>query len=215
MLLFDCDGTVVDSETLAYKAFRSVSLAMLGLSITQEMWSQHFLGHSRNTCLEVLSHWCKGLPEDFAVTLARTLRTSLENELVEVAGIRAALEAISIPKAIVSNASLAHVGFVLTKTELSHHFHHVCSSGSQGLAPKPAPDIYLHAISTLGVQGTQCIVVEDSLPGVVAAKAAGLKTIAFASQVTAAELENVGADFVISSMVELPCLIQRWTNSAV
>ncbi|ONH51590.1 Haloacid dehalogenase superfamily, subfamily IA, variant 2 with 3rd motif like haloacid dehalogenase/haloacid dehalogenase superfamily, subfamily IA, variant 3 with third motif having DD or ED [Pseudomonas cedrina] len=204
-IFFDCDGTLVDSESLAYRTFQAIAAQHLGLYVSLDIWCEQLLGHSRSHCLEFLEQWYgDSLPVEFAQLLARTLRTALETELQPIACAVDALRDIPYPKYIVSNASQAHVDFVLGKAGIDHCFSRVFSADQGKHAPKPKPDVYLNAMGTLRLSPIECVVVEDSVPGVLSAKAAGLFTIGLSAQSSYALLNGAGANIVVQSMNELP-----------
>ncbi|MFV3290418.1 HAD family hydrolase [Pseudomonas sp. NY11955] len=208
-LLFDCDGTLVDSERLAFSAFQKVAKDALSLELTPEIWVEEFLGFTRAHCLERLeSLFGKALPDDLPQQIVSTLRPLLEAELVAISGVAQTLRNLAFPKFIVSNASVGHIEFVLGKTGLREHFSSFHSPTTGKSRPKPAPDVYLRAVGELRLNASECIVVEDSIPGVQAAVAAGLTVIAFASQVPRHRLEAEGADHVIESFSEIVKVIE-------
>lgn len=209
-VLFDCDGTLVDSERLAFIAFRKVARDTLALDLTSTVWVEEFLGFTRAHCLERLSaHFGSPLPIDLPQQIVSTLRPMLEAELVAIPGVKETLGKIKFPKFIVSNASVGHIEFVLGKTGLSEYFSSFHSPTTGKARPKPAPDVYLKTIEDLGITATECIVVEDSIPGVQAAVAAGMTVIAFASQVPQHRLEAEGADYVVNNFSEIAEVIEQ------
>lgn len=209
-VLFDCDGTLVDSERLAFIAFQRVARQALGLEMTSELWIEEFLGFTRAHCLERLATHFEGpLPDNLPQLIAATLRPMLEAELVAIPGVRQALGEISFPKFIVSNASLRHIEFVLDKAGLSDQFSSFHSPSNSAARPKPAPDVYLRAMKDLGLTASECLAVEDSIPGVEAAVAAGLTVIGFASQVPQPRLVTAGAHYVIDSFSSIIGIIEQ------
>jgi len=215
ILLFDCDGTLVDSERLAFAAFQRVARNALAIELTPEMWVEDFLGFTRTHCLDRLAaHFGGTLPDDLPQQIVSVLRPSLEAELVALPGVRETIESLPFPKFIVSNASISHLEFVLQKTGLTHYFSSLHSPTTGKTRPKPAPDVYLEAIKVLGVSAGACIVVEDSIPGVRAAVSAGLTVIALASQVPAVRLQAEGARYVVKSFSEIPSVLEEIAQRA-
>lgn len=213
-ILFDCDGTLVDSERLAFAAFQRVARDALAIELTPEMWIEDFLGFTRAHCLERLAvHYGSPLPDDLPQLIVSTLRPMLEAQLLAMPGAEETLRKIAIPKFIVSNASVGHIEFVLGKAGLTEYFSSFHSPTTGKARPKPAPDVYLNAVADLGLTPAECIAVEDSLPGVQAAVAAGLTVIAFASQVPKHRLETEGAHYVIESFSEIARVIEQVSNS--
>lgn len=215
-VLFDCDGTLVDSERLAFDALQRVARDALGIELTPVVWIEDFLGFTRAHCLERLAFHCGSpLPEDLPDLIVSTLRPMLETLLVAIPGAEETLRKIALPKFIVSNASVGHIEFVLEKAGLTEHFSSFHSPIAGKARPKPAPDIYLNAVADLGLTAAQCIAVEDSVPGVQAAVAAGLTVIAFASQVPKHRLGMEGAHYVVESFSEIALVIEQICESRV
>lgn len=213
-VLFDCDGTLVDSERLAFDAFQRVARDALAIELTPEMWIEDFLGFTRAHCLERLAvHFGRPLPDDLPQLIVSTLRPMLEAQLFAIPGAEETLRKIALPKFIVSNASVVHIKFVLGKAGLTEHFSSFHSPNTGNARPKPAPDVYLNAVADLGLTAAECIAVEDSVPGVQAAVAAGLTVIAFASQVPKHRLEIEGALYVVENFSEIALVIEQICES--
>lgn len=213
-LLFDCDGTLVDSERLAFDAFRRVAQNALGFELTLAMWIDDFLGFTRDHCLERLAvHFGRPLPDDLPQQIVSTLRPMLEDQLVAIPGVEETLQKLKFPKFIVSNASIGHIEFVLGKVGLTKHFSSLHSPTAGKARPKPEPDVYLSAVEHLGLIAGECLVVEDSVPGIQAAVAAGLTVIAFASQAPKHRLQAEGAHYVIESFNEIELVIKQLCDS--
>lgn len=209
-VLFDCDGTLVDSERLAFDAFQRVAREALAIELTPEMWIEDFLGFTRAHCLERLAvHFASALPDNLPQLIVSTLRPMLEAQLLAIPGAEETLRKIALPKFIVSNASVGHIEFVLGKAGLTEHFSSFHSSTAGKARPKPAPDVYLNAVADLGLTPAECIAVEDSVPGVQAAVAAGLTVIAFASQVPKHRLQTEGAHYVVEDFSEIVRVIEQ------
>lgn len=204
-VLFDCDGTLVDSETLALRALRRTAVDLLELEISMAQWTQHLLGYSRSHCLDMLKRWFGDeLPSAFPEVLRYNTRTLLDAELTAIEGAADVLSLCPFPMSVVSNGSSDHVRFVLSRTGLLHQFQLIASAGAVALDPKPAPALYLQALRGLELSPCDCIAIEDSIPGVKSAKAAGLKTVGIAAQASVKELQQAGADLVLFSIRELP-----------
>lgn len=206
-LLFDCDGTLVDSEQIVMAAMQQAE-QQLGLTLTNEDCFQLFLGHTRQHCLEIFEqHHGEPLPDSFASDLAAAIRLRLETELMPIPGVGEVLEQLSQIKCLVSNGSPEHVIFVLEKTNLATPFAGRCYSAIQPCKPKPSPMVYRQAMERLGVEPSQCIAIEDSVAGVRAAADAGICTFGFAMLASSEQLLSSGAFATFSEMRELPNLI--------
>ncbi|MDN0081832.1 HAD family phosphatase [Crenobacter sp. SG2305] len=213
-LLFDCDGTLVDSERIVMAAMQLAG-GRLGLELTREDCHRLFLGHIRRHCLRVFEqHYGAPLPESFAIDLAAAIRHRLETELQPVPGVAAALEQLPQIKCLVSNGSPEHVSFVLEKTGLVTPFVGRCYSAIPPCEPKPSPMLYRQTMERLGIEPQQCIAIEDSAAGVTAAVAAGIRTLGFAMLAGREQLLRVGALAAFSDMVALPGLIATIEASA-
>jgi HAD superfamily hydrolase (TIGR01509 family) len=206
-LLFDCDGTVVDSERIVMASMQQAG-RQLGLALTRAECHRLFLGHMRRHCLEVFEQLSgAALPEDFAAGLTASIRVRLETELQAVPGIAAALERLPQVKCLVSNGSPAHLAFVLEKTGLLEPFAGRCYSPIPPCEPKPSPMLYRQTMERLGIEARHCIAIEDSATGVMAATAAGIRTLGFAMLASRDELRRAGACATFRDMAALPELI--------
>lgn len=178
-ILFDCDGVLVDSEILA----THVALRMLlpfGYEASPQAHSQRFSGMMDTRILEIIAEE-KGIswPADFYSKLQTAFKHAFKEELMPIAGMPELLSRLRLPRAVVSNSGMDHVVASLSQTYMLQFFGENRFSAQQVAQPKPAPDLYLHAMHTLGLNPAQGVVVEDSTFGVQAARAAGLRVIGF------------------------------------
>jgi HAD superfamily hydrolase (TIGR01509 family) len=178
-ILFDCDGVLVDSEILATQ----VALRMLlpfGYESTPREHAQRFSGMMDTRILEIIAEE-KGIqwPADFYPNLQNAFKKAFKEELMPIAGMPELISRLRLPRAVVSNSGMDHVVTSLTQTGMLAYFGENRFSAQQVAHPKPAPDLYLHAMHTLGIHPAQGVVVEDSSFGVQAARAAGLRVIGF------------------------------------
>jgi HAD superfamily hydrolase (TIGR01509 family) len=208
-LLFDCDGTLVDSERIAMATMHETARS-IGLTLSPEDCNRLFLGHTRQHCLHVLEqHFGGPLPASFASDLVSAIRRGLEADLQPVPGVVAMLKRLPQIKCIVSNGSWEHVAFVLNKTGLATLFTGRCYTATQFCQPKPSPMLYLQAMVSLGIDPRQCIAIEDSATGVQAAATAGICTLGFAMLAHHNQLLRAGACATFGDMLELPDLIAK------
>ena len=152
------------------------------------------------------------MPENFIETIEHNIEIALAQSLAPITGVRDALLKVGLPAAVVSNSRLVRVRNSLKRASLTEIFGERVFSSEQVARPKPYPDVYLHAAQTLGVAPARCIVVEDSVSGLNAARAAGMKTIAFvgASHIPdnyADALRAMGITRIMRKMDELPALV--------
>lgn len=206
LIIFDCDGVLVDSEPLANRVLAE-ALAGIGLHLTLEETMQQFVGRSVSACeAHIVTLTGRPVPEGFTPDWqARTLaafRTGLE----AVPGVRAALDALPYPRCVASSSNPERIALALSLTGLSDYFGDRLFSATQVARPKPAPDLFLFAAHTLGVPPERCVVVEDSHFGVQAGIAAGMRVFGYAPHGSGAKLAEAGA-VVFSNMKELPGLV--------
>jgi HAD superfamily hydrolase (TIGR01509 family) len=179
LVIFDCDGVLIDSEVLANRA-NVEFLSRLGVSLTLEAYMQQFVGLSRREELEVLArNYGVVFPDDYEVALSQYKRTLFERELQAIAGVEDLLQQLPLPKAVASGSSLERLEHTLKLTGLWPAFAPHIYSTALVAKGKPAPDIFLYTAEKLSVAPECCLVIEDSVPGVQAAVAAGMTVVGF------------------------------------
>ena len=206
-VIFDCDGVLVDSEILAIEVEQAL-LATLGLTYDLPTFRRRFLGMHDAAFREALdadrrAQHGVGLPADFLAETHARRRAAVEARLVEVAGARAAVAALMLPKAVASSTGAAFLELKLRKAGLWDLFAPHAYSADLVAHGKPAPDIFLLAARRLGVAPEHCLAIEDSGNGVVAAAAAGMRVWGFTGgghcgAETARALRDAGAEDVIA-----------------
>ena len=180
-LIFDCDGVLVDSEKLALEIELDV-LAELGLTFEREDYVLRFMGLSTDSfhaAIEEESLKRLGRSIVAEVRGSERLRQVMVEQLTEVPGALAAISALKAPKAIASSGSRAGLERKLKQTGLWDHFAPYVYSADHVAKAKPAPDLFLHAAAALGVEPGDCLVLEDSVNGVLGAHAAGMTVWGF------------------------------------
>lgn len=204
LIIFDCDGVLVDSEVISI-AVDEIVLTDLGWRIEADEIIARFVGRSHDHFLAVVEeHIGYKLPDDWEDSYQHLYREAMLRDLRPVAGIIDALDVIKIPTCVASNGSHEKMQFTLGLTGLLTRFEGRIFSASEVALGKPAPDLFIHASSTLGYKPSDCVVVEDSVAGVQAALAAEMNVIAYAGGVTSrSQLEVFGVN-VIDHMSELP-----------
>lgn len=207
LVIFDCDGVLVDSERLVIK-MEVEMFSEMGLELTEADIVRDFVGRSDEFVrLEVGRRLGRELATDWDAAYADRYREILERELEAVDGIVDALDQITLPTCVASSGSHRKMRLTLGKTGLFERFEGRIYSASEVERGKPFPDLFLHAASRMGAAPTQCVVVEDSAPGVQAAVAAGMRVLGYGGGVTPGRrLEEAGAT-VFSDMRELPSLL--------
>lgn len=215
IVIFDCDGVLVDSEAIALGRTRD-SLMRLGLQLNETQARDLFLGVSAQSMRGIAEHALGAeLPEDFLNQLARDILADFEGELKGVEGIREAVSALGAKICVASSSSLERIRASLRIVGYSGLFEPHVYSASDVARGKPEPDLFLHAAGQLGAVARDCLVVEDSVPGVTAARRAGMTVFGFTGGAHAkgaeysARLMEAGASIVFDDMRELPALIER------
>jgi len=213
LLIFDCDGVLVDSEVLALETLREM-MASLGRTMTMDEADREFTGGSLADTVATAERLLgRPIPADVGEEFGRLLFERFRRELRPVAGIRDAILALPYRRCVASSSSPDRLRLSLEVTGLAPLFEHVFSA-VQVARGKPAPDLYLLAAGTLGEPPERCIVIEDTTRGVAAGRAAGARVIGFAGAAHATpalgeNLRRAGADVVIGAMHELPAVVRR------
>jgi HAD superfamily hydrolase (TIGR01509 family) len=212
-LICDCDGVLVDSEVIADRVmFETLTVAFPGLDFGPVVRTA--FGQQTSRFLEgIEKSFDITLPANFLNTIEHNVELELAASLSPINGVREALQRVTLPAAVVSNSRMTRVSASVRRAGLQQIFGERIFSAEQVARPKPYPDVYLFAAQTLGVEPSRCVVVEDSVAGLNAARAAGLKTIAFvgASHIPngyADALRRMGMTRIMRHMDELPALIE-------
>jgi HAD superfamily hydrolase (TIGR01509 family) len=214
MLIFDCDGVLVDSELLANATLAEL-MTSLGHPMTTEQAVETFAGRRLPEVL-ALAETLLGapIPADVGEQAGRALLARFRRELKPVAGVREAIEGLAWPRCVASSSTRERLTLSLAVTGLAPLFGERVFGGDQVERGKPAPDLFLLAARSLDVAPADCLVIEDSPLGIRAARAAGMSSIGFAgaSHATGAlaeQLKQNGADIVIRAMTELPAAVEK------
>jgi HAD superfamily hydrolase (TIGR01509 family) len=209
LVIFDCDGVLVDSERLAIEVDVQM-LRELGWPLSRAEVIERFVGRSdRETQAVIEAHLGRKLPAGWAEQAERRYRRVFAAELAPVDGVVEALDGISLLSCIASSGTHEHLRYTLGVTGLYGRFAGRIFSAEDVTAGKPAPDLFLHAAARMGATPAGCVVVEDSRSGVQAARAAGMGALAFAGGLTPAELLEGPDTIVFGEMRELPGLLDR------
>ena len=177
LIIFDCDGTLVDSELVASRVFTRY-WSTHGVHFTEDEFKELFIGTGRDAA--IVTETFARMPPEAEATGNLLFKEALHMELRPITGIPEVLNALREPVCVASNSSREHVEQALALCGLSQHFEGKVFSAHNVQRPKPAPDLFLRAASDLGFTPHECIVVEDSPAGLLAAQSAGMKVIAFA-----------------------------------
>ena len=214
LVIFDCDGTIMDTEMLAAEV-EAEHLREYGSTLTAADFARRFSGVSTPRVKEVMEEELgRALPEDFVRTVRNRMNERLWREATAMAGIHDVLDAFDQPRCVCSNAEMKKLEIEMKRGELWDRFRpYVFSAEDLNLSKKPAPDVFAHAAQEFEVDPSRCLVLEDSIVGVEAARAAGMVTIGFtggshAVATTHDDLTEAGAMTVIKRLADLPALIE-------
>jgi HAD superfamily hydrolase (TIGR01509 family) len=212
MVIFDCNGVLVDSEPIA-SAVLAEALTRVGLRISAETVARRYHGRRPADIFAAVETAAgRKLPPDLPAAVAAETRRRFRAELRPLPHVAHALTWVRGPKAVASSSPHDRIRAGLEAAGLIRYFESRVFSASDVPNGKPAPDLFRFAAARLGVGPTDCIVVEDSVPGVTAAVAAGMTAIGFVGgHLTpgrlAADLAAAGARTVIADMRALKSAI--------
>ncbi len=181
LIIFDCDGVLVDSEFISCKVF-SEALLKYGYPISTEECVKRFTGLNENTCRQMIMEESRiNIPPDYWTLEQPNLLKAYETELTPLLQpVLEMLDVLKIPRCVASNGSKNHVLNCLEFTkQLDYFTDKSIFSAQQVQKPKPAPDLFLFAAQEMGVKPENCIVIEDSSTGAHAAIAAGMQVLMF------------------------------------
>ena len=208
LVIFDCDGVLVDSETISNSVL-SESLEAIGLNIAPEVCMDLFLGKSWDYCFHMIK---KRLgtepPHNLHETYMKKLFVQFEKNLNPIEGIQFALDNISYPICVASSGPHLKINRTLSITGLLERFGKHVYSADDVKFGKPAPDLFLHAAMEMSATPSNTLVIEDSTAGVEAAYSAGMTPLAFGSKKTNSAIGK-SETIVFRNMRELPDLINR------
>lgn len=213
LVIFDCDGVLVDSEGLSVSALLGM-IKLAGGTMDEDTAYEHFLGKSMKSVREILGR-------DFGLDITDTQLTEMRVELMRrfreelkpVAGVSEMLPKLSVPRCVASSGTLDRIRYALDVTGLLGLLEPHLFSAAMVARGKPAPDLFLHAATAMGAEPQNCLVIEDSPAGVEAARAAGMRVFAFTGGSHAgnpalkARLASMQPDFIFADMLQLPDLI--------
>ena len=212
LVIFDCDGVLVDSEPIASRVLAE-ALTEVGFPLTPQQAVDRYTGISlRSVLARVENEWGQALPAGFVERLGERDRAAFQAELRPLPGVAEMLRALPLPRCVASSGALEKIRCNLALTGLLPHFDPHLFSAEMVAHGKPAPDLFLYAAARMGSRPQRCVVVEDSIAGVQAARAAGMGVLGFcggghACPGSAAALRAAGACRVFGRMAELPRLL--------
>jgi HAD superfamily hydrolase (TIGR01509 family) len=215
LIIFDCDGVLVDSEIISCRA-HAATLTRHGYPITEDQVFDRFLGRSmRQATLEVEAELGRSLPDDFHTQVYAEIFREFATSLQATPHIVKALAAITLPVCVASSGPPEKISASLNRVGLYDRFSPHIFSAVQVQHGKPAPDLFLFAAEQMSVSPARCLVIEDSVSGIAAALAAGMAVLGYhggshCRPGHADTLRAAGAAVTFDDMRELPDLIGRW-----
>jgi len=206
-IIFDCDGVLVDSEAISAKVFREM-IFELGTEIDFETVLEQITGTSMKENLTFICEIINGeLPASFETEFRKRSYEAFKTDIKPVNGIPDLLTKIKVPVGVASSGPIEKIRLNLTTTNLIHFFGENIFSSYEIGSWKPDPEIYLHAAKVMGFKPEECAVIEDSLPGILAAKAGDFDVFGFANDKNKTAFGKLGAT-TFSSMKELGNLLK-------
>jgi HAD superfamily hydrolase (TIGR01509 family) len=207
LVIFDCDGVLVDSERIAVRVNIALG-AELGWPLTEAEVIERFIGRSSMSIGEqIAARLGQGVAATWADRFDLAHRQAVDAGLTAVDGINDALDEITQPTCVASSGTHEKMRHTLGRTGLYPRFDGRIFSATEVAHGKPAPDLFLHAAATMGVPPAACVVVEDSQYGVQAARAAGMRCFGYAGGLTPAHRLEGPDTVVFDDMRKLPALL--------
>jgi HAD superfamily hydrolase (TIGR01509 family) len=210
-VIFDCDGVLVDSEILAHEIELAV-LADIGLTYDAHDFALRFMGMSDKAFYAALDEDGRtrlGRPilDEIREPMRTRYKAAIETRLTEVPGALGAIRALRLPKAVASSSGEHNLGVKLKKVGHWEHFAPQIFSADHVVHAKPAPDLFLLAANALDMRPADCLVIEDTVNGVKAARAAGMTVWGFRggghmTDRLAERLLDAGAERVVNDWAE-------------
>lgn len=213
-VLFDNDGTIVDSEIIAARAMLKL-LAKHGLHLSERDYNMRFPGlRTRDIIIALEAEEGFMPPANFLQIVHEEHKDGFHRSLRAIRGMPTLFRNLKVPKSMVSNGSVLHVEKCLRKVRLFSALDGHIFSAEQVKKPKPSPDVYLFALEKLGLSPHETIVVEDSVTGVFAAKSAGIPVVGFLGAAHIHDghgdkLREAGADFLVPDAQGLAELLKK------
>jgi HAD superfamily hydrolase (TIGR01509 family) len=214
LIVFDCDGVLVDSEIVSFEAEAEV-FAEIGIALTARDLLERFLGMSSASMFAIIEqeHGIR-LPADFAERAARRTLEAFDQRLKAIPGIADLLADLPDRKCVASSSEPPRIRHSLALAGILQHFEPHIFSATQVKRGKPAPDLFLFAAESMGASPTRCLAIEDSVAGVTAARAAGMTVLGFTGgshclDGHADKLRAAGAADVFGSCRDLAVALRR------
>jgi len=211
LVIFDCDGVLVDSERLAVRV-ESRLLNDLGWPLTEDQVLDRFVGRSDAYMLGEIERVLGREVPEWTERYHHDLLAAFHEELIAVDGVADAIDRLDITTCVASSGTHDKMRLTLGLTGLHDRFEGRIYSSTQVANGKPAPDLFLFAAASMGVDPARAVVVEDSRAGVEAARAAGMRSLGFAGGLTPADWLAGPRTIVFDAMAELPALVRAFAT---
>jgi HAD superfamily hydrolase (TIGR01509 family) len=214
LIIFDCDGVLVDSEVISCRAHASV-LTRHGYPITPEQVLTRFLGVSDREARQMVEDEIgRKLPNDLEAQIKSATLQFYAGELQPIKHVAATIAAIDLPKCVASSGTPEKIRHGLDCAGLYDQLAPHIFSATQVARGKPAPDLFLFAAEQMNTAPENCLVIEDSVPGVTGARAAGMAVLGFhggshCPPGHGEKLRQAGAGLIFDDMRQLPDLVRQ------
>lgn len=209
LVIFDCDGVLVDSETIA-NAVMAEEISALGWPVTTEYCLRHFKGTHFDSVIDTIARSIgRPPPDNWLPDLRARTNIAFREQLQAIPGIFSVLDVLAaegVPHCVASNGPQEKMAVTLEITGLRTRFEDRVFSAYEVERGKPHPDLFLHAARRMGFAPADCVVIEDSPLGVQAARAADMRVFGYDPTGEDPRLKKAGAE-VFSDMTMLPGLI--------
>lgn len=210
LVIFDCDGVLVDTEYIT-SGFLYDYLLSAGVDADRSEVCMTYRGQKISRAIhDVEQRIGRRVPEDFLERFRRETMATIAKEVQPITGVSEALQAISTAMCVASNGPMEKMKLTLKVTRLDRHFREAVFSAYQVKKWKPDPGLFLHAAEKMGRAPKNCLVVEDSIHGVIAARRAGMRSFAYCPEATSdqerSDFRSKGAT-LFQHMSELPKLL--------
>jgi len=211
LVIFDCDGVLVDSEAISNRVLAEM-LSAEGLPTTlvqsRRAYQGMLLADIRSRAEEKLGH---ALPEDWLIRYERERDAAFCRELAPVTGAIETVQRVTaagLGVCVASQGKLSKIALSLSLTGLDRLFPQTARFSAYSVANgKPAPDVFLHAAASMGIAPARCVVVEDTPSGVTAAVSAQMRAVGYAADSDEQALRDAGAAEILHSLDQLPRLL--------
>jgi HAD superfamily hydrolase (TIGR01509 family) len=207
LVIFDCDGVLVDSELITNRVFAQM-LNEIGIAVSLQDMFELFVGRSTPQCVEIVAKMLgRPIPLHFVEEYHTRSATALKSELKAVPDIEMVLAGMRLPYCVASSGTHEKMQTTLGVTGLLPLFSGKMYSVTEVAQSKPSPDVFLHAARQQGVLPADCAVIEDTPTGVRAGVAAGMTVFGYCGLTPRQRLVEAGAHQTFARMRDLPGLI--------